>query len=110
MSTVARALPRVSGKGAVWESMSTRAGEGTWVELSGEDPRLVALLREPIGRALADRSSFYLVSIDTVGCVGEVLISITGTRGHVPLCFAASELDPGHVAQVVRDTVCRRGL
>jgi hypothetical protein len=82
----------------------------TWILVSGENARLVDQLREPIRRALANRRSFYRVSVDNVGRAGEVLVSITGSHGHVPLCLAASELEPAHFSEVVRDTVSRLGL
>ena len=80
------------------------------VDLTGPNAKLVALLGEPVRRALEDRGTHYNVAIDSVGRVGEVLVSITGYRGHVPLCFGAEELDPGYVARVVKDTVSRFGL
>lgn len=90
--------------------MATLDVESQLVELSGEDPRLVDLLREPIRRALGDRRSCYSVHVESVGRVGEVLVSITGFRGHVPLFFGAEELEPGYVARVIRETVSRFGL
>jgi len=90
--------------------MATIGGRAKWVEISGESPRLVDLLSDAIGQALAGRSRFYVVSVDSIGRAGEVLVSITGSRGHVPLRFAASELEPANVTRVVEETVSRCGL
>ena len=80
------------------------------VEVEGQSPLLVERLREPIRLALGDRRTFYSVRVETVGRLGEVLVSITGIRGHLPLLLKEEELEPGHVARVVRDTVKRFGL
>lgn len=80
------------------------------IRVTGESARLVDLLREPLHLALGDRRRSYEVSVDSVGRVGEVLVSITGSQGHVPLFFGADELEPGYVSRVVRDTVSRYGL
>ena len=80
------------------------------VELSGQNEQIISRLAEPIRKALEDRGTHYTVEIESVGRVGEVLVSITGFRGHVPLCFGAEEMEPGYVARVVRDTVARFGL
>lgn len=90
--------------------MATLDVESKLVELTGEDAALVDLLREPIRRALGDRGSCYTVHVDSVGRVGEVLVRITGFRGHVPLFFGAEELEPGYVSRVIRETVARFGL
>jgi hypothetical protein len=42
-----------------------------------------------------------------VGRIGEVLVSILGHRGLIPLLFAPDELDPAYVHGIVRDTVDR---
>jgi len=80
------------------------------IRVTGENAGLVDMLRKPLCLALADRRRFYEVSVDSVGRVGEVLVSITGSRGHLPLFFGADELEPGYVSRVVSDTVSRFGL
>ncbi len=84
--------------------------ESGLVRITGENARLVDRLREPLHRALDDRHGAYDVDVDSVGRVGEVLVSITGSRGHVPLFLGADELDEGYVCWVVRETVSRFGL
>ena len=48
-----------------------------------------------------------MVDVDTVGRVGQVLVSISGFRGCLPLFFQPEELEPGYVCRVVKDTVAR---
>ncbi len=80
------------------------------VNVGGDDPRLVGRLAEPLQRALAGRRSYYAVRIETVGRVGEVMVSIDGTRGHLPLLFRPEDMDTGYVCSVVEDTVRRYDL
>jgi hypothetical protein len=80
------------------------------VQISGENPLLVERLSAPLQQALADRQRYYRVNVERVGRVGEVLISITGTKGHMPLLFGEEELEPGYVCRVVQDTVSRFGF
>ena len=80
------------------------------VHIEGEDALVVEHLREPLSRALGNRRTFYRVQIQTVGRVGEVLVSILGHKGRIPLLFAPDELEPGYVHGVVRDTVDRFGF
>jgi hypothetical protein len=77
------------------------------VEIDGDDQALVDRLAEPLRQALSDRHSFYAVHIDAMDRVGEVVVSIDSTRGHVPLLFRSEDLDPGYVRRVVQDTVRR---
>jgi hypothetical protein len=86
------------------------ATSGDLIQVSGQSPVLVKRLTAPLQLALAGRHSFYRVDVDTIGRVGEVLISITGSRGHLPLIFGEDELDPGYVFRVVTDTVSKFGL
>jgi hypothetical protein len=83
---------------------------GDLVQVTGPSPLLVERLTEPLQRALGTRQSPYRVHVDSVGRVGEVLISITGSRGHVPLIFGEEELEPGYVFRVVEDTVVKFGF
>jgi hypothetical protein len=80
------------------------------VEVGGDDVRLVARLAEPLRKALAERRSYYAVNIQTVGRVGEVMVSIDGTKGHLPLLFGREDIDAGYVCSVVKDTVQRFDL
>jgi hypothetical protein len=50
------------------------------------------------------------VDVASVGRVGEVVVSITGSRGRLPVFFKADELDPGYVSRVVTDILARYGL
>jgi hypothetical protein len=52
----------------------------------------------------------YSVSIDSLGRVGEVVISVTGSRGRLPLLFRLEELDQAYVLHVVVETLDRFGL
>jgi len=80
------------------------------VQIDGENPLLVERLRDPLCRALGNRGTVYAVRIDTVGRVGEVLVSVNGSKGRLPLLFDEEELEPGYVFRVVSDTVSRFGL
>lgn len=79
----------------------------TLIQVTGPSASLVDRLREPLQRALGDRRGLYSVRVDSVGRMGEVLVGISGSRGRVPLLFGEEDLEPGHVFQVVRDTVTR---
>jgi hypothetical protein len=87
----------------------TEAATGL-VQIDGENAPVVNRLREPLRRALGNRRAFYRVNVETVGRVGEVLVSILGHKGRIPLLFAQDELEPGYVHGVVRDTVDRFGF
>jgi hypothetical protein len=80
------------------------------VQIDGEDALLVERLRDPLRRALGSRGAFYFVRVDSVGRVGEILVSITGSKGRLPLLLDGEDLDPGYVFRVVSDTVSRYGL
>lgn len=90
--------------------MATLDIESKLIHVTGEDSWLVDRLREPLNRALEDRRTVYEVRVESVGRVGEVLVTITGFKGHLPLFFGVEELEPGYVSRVVRDTVSRFGL
>jgi hypothetical protein len=83
---------------------------GDLVQITGQSPSLVKRLEGPLHLALAGRPGFYRVHVDTVGRVGEVLVSITGSRGRVPLIFDQADLEPGYVVSVVKDTLSKFGL
>ena len=80
------------------------------VTVTGENLGLVDLLRNPLSEVLARRHRCYDVDVATVGRVGEVVVSITGSHGRLPLFFKADELEPGYVSRVVTDTLARFGL
>jgi hypothetical protein len=82
----------------------------TVVRVGGRTARLVDQLREPLRQALESRDRCYVVEIDAVGRVGEVLVSISSSRGRLPLLFSRDELEPGYVHRIVTDTVARFGL
>jgi hypothetical protein len=90
--------------------MATLAGLPRFVEISSKTASLVEQLQEPLRRALESRNRFYLVEIDAVGCLGEVMVSISSSRGRLPLLFGREDLQPGYVHRVVSDTVVRFGL
>jgi hypothetical protein len=78
------------------------------VEISG-DSTLDRLI-DPLCRALGDRQRSYTVHVEAVGRVGEVLVTITGSRGHLPLIFSPQDLEPGDLFRMVSDTVDRFGF
>ena len=80
-----------------------------FVSLSGSHP-LLEQFRDPLEQALLARHSRYSVRIETVGWVGEVLVSVTGTKGRLPMLFGSEDLEPGYVTRVVADTVARFGF
>jgi hypothetical protein len=90
--------------------MAVGAGVPTRVRVGGQTAWLVDRLQEPLRQALESRNRFYVVEIDAVGRVGEVMVSITSSRGRLPLLFARGDLEPGYVHRVVSDTVARFGL
>ena len=90
--------------------MGTAVDATRLVEVDGENASIVERLKEPLRRALGGRRSFYSVHVDSVNRVGQVLVSITGHRGRLPLLFAQDELEPGYVFGVVSDTVDRFGF
>ena len=80
------------------------------VRVGGGTAALVERLREPLRQALESRNRCYVVEIDAVGRVGEVLVRITSSRGRLPLLFGRGDLEPGYVQRIVSDTVARFGL
>ena len=90
--------------------MAILAVESSWMRISGDNDALVDQLRRPLQQALEGRRAFYSVRIEAVGRVGEVLVSITGSKGRLPLRFGHEELEPGYVSSVVHDVVNRFAL
>ncbi|HEY6553117.1 MAG TPA: hypothetical protein VI669_07160 [Vicinamibacteria bacterium] len=92
------------------EGTGRKVRERHRVVVGGDDRGLVDRLAGPLQNALAGRRSLYAVHIETVGRVGEVMVSIDGTKGHVPLLFGPEDMDAGYVCSVVKDTVRRFDL
>jgi len=63
--------------------MGVSEGGMRLIQVQRENARLIEieLLRGPLRRALGDRRTFYPVRIEAVGRVGEVLVSIAGSKG-----------------------------
>jgi len=80
------------------------------VQFRGERTPLTERLQEPVRRALGDRRTCYSVDIEPRARVGEIVVSITGSKGRLPLLFRHEELEPGYVFRVVRDAVTRFDL
>jgi hypothetical protein len=80
------------------------------VEISAENPRLLDRLTDPLRRALDGRRRYYSVRVETLGRVGEVLVTITGSKGRLPLIFSPEDLEPGDVFRIVSDTVDKYGF
>ena len=87
--------------------MATADVTARLVKIKGQDQVLVERLKDPLTRALGGRRSVYMVDVDTVGRVGQVLVSVSGFRGRLPFFFQPEELEPGYVFRVVNDTVAR---
>jgi hypothetical protein len=77
------------------------------IVIRGESRSVVERLTEPLYRALSRRPALYRVNIDAVGRVGEVVVSIEGSKGRLPLLFGKDELEPGFVFRVVDDAIRR---
>lgn len=90
--------------------MGRRAGTQGLVHVAGDGAALVDRMREPLVKALSGRGSFYAVRVAALGPGGDVLVSITGSKGRVPLLFHSDELQAGHVSSVVRGALERTAL
>jgi hypothetical protein len=75
------------------------------VYISGNSEALVESLEKPLRGVLEGRHHLYLVEIADLGPVGEVLVSITASRGRLPLLFGRGELRPERLARVVEDAL-----
>lgn len=82
--------------------MASWAGGPKLIQVVGESAALVDRLREPLLQALSARRCRYAVRVEAVGPMGEVLVSITGSKGRIPLLFGREELEAGHVSRVVQ--------
>ena len=90
--------------------MAVLAVRPEYVVFKTDSEAILVQLQEPLRRALDGRSRSYAVELAAVGRVGEVLVSITGANGRLPLLFGHEELDPGYVSSVVRAAVERFAL
>ena len=78
------------------------------VEIDG-DPRLMALLAEPLHRAFAETRRVYRIRVESVGRSGETMVAVDGGSGRLPLLFDPAD-DAGQVASVVRRAIDRFAL
>ena len=80
----------------------TQAGQrDARIEMGGNGA-LVTRMRASLIAAMAGRDSYYAVRVEPVGPGGHVLVSITGSKGRLPLLFGPRELQAAHVSTVVR--------
>lgn len=82
---------------------------GAGVDVDGE-PRLVERLGAALQEALAPRRRLYVVHLHHLGHRGEVLVSVDGSAGHVPMILGPDELDPALAAAIVGRLVERLSL
>jgi hypothetical protein len=94
-------------RGTASGGVGATGSEALGVQVDGPSARLVERLKEPLLSVLSSRPGYYVVNIDSVGRVGEVLVSIQGPKGRLPLIFAGEDLEPGYVHRVVEDAVIR---
>lgn len=80
---------------------------GRLVQVGGEASALVDRMRGPLLKALAGRRRCYAVRVEALGPSGEVLVTIMGSKGRVPLLFGPGELQSGHISRVVRRALDR---
>ncbi len=80
------------------------------VRLSGEDDSLLDALQDQLTDALADRRSFYWIQIGALGRSPRLLVSVTSTKGHVPLLVDRALAVTGALAGAVREAIVRAGL
>lgn len=90
--------------------MGSRARWRDLVHVVGERATLVDRMRGPLLEALGGRRRFYAVRVEALGPGGDVLVSITASKGRVPLLFGPDELQDGHVSRVVRGALDRAAL
>jgi hypothetical protein len=90
--------------------MSVSAIAPGLVHVTGQSARLVERLQDALRQALDGRARRYVVEIAAVGRVGEVLVSISSSRGRLPLLLGPEDPEPGYVRRLVSDIVARFGL
>jgi hypothetical protein len=104
---------RLSGSGKGWAVEAVVGGpdEGhALIDVRGDGAALVDRLRAPLLEALSGRGCVYTVRVAALGPGGDVLVSITASKGSVPLLFTRDELQPVHVSRVVRGALDRAAL
>jgi hypothetical protein len=79
------------------------------VAVEGEPP-LVERLGAAMQDALAPRRRLYVVQLHRLGRRGEVLVSVDGSAGHVPMILRPDQLDPALAAAMVGRLVERLSL
>ena len=79
------------------------------IEMGG-NRALVSRMRAPLMTAMAGRLRYYAVRIEGVGPGGHVLVSITGSKGRLPLLFGPHELQAAHISRVVRGALDEAAL
>lgn len=82
--------------------MGHRADGRELVHVGGDGAALVDRMRAPLLKALSGRGAFYAVRVNALGPGGAVLVSITASKGRIPLLFGPGELKAAHISQVVR--------
>ena len=85
--------------------MGRRAGGQDLVDVGGDGAALVDRMRGPLLRALSGRHARYEVRVTALGPRGDVLVTITGPTGRIPLVFGPGELRAAHISRVVRGAV-----
>jgi hypothetical protein len=70
---------------------------------------LLQRFRDPLECALVKRSKYYVVQVERVGRLGEILVSVTGASGRLPLLFGRDD-GPDDVTRVVLESVARLNL
>ena len=85
--------------------MASWTGGPKLVDVFGDSAELVDRLREPLLQALSGGRCCYAVRVASVGPMGEVLVSITGSQGRIPLLFGREQLEAAHVSSVVQEAV-----
>jgi hypothetical protein len=81
----------------------------TRVEILGA-PALVQRVQGALHLALDERRRLYRIEVAEIGRCGDILISINGSNGRLPLLFAEGDLEPGPLRNVVQRTVERFGF
>lgn len=85
--------------------MASWTGGRKLIEVFGDSAELVDRLRGPLLQALSGARCSYAVRVAAIGPMGEVLVSITGSQGRIPLLFAREQLEDAHVSSVVQGAV-----
>ena len=98
-------MTRVIGALAGTAAAASWTGGPNLIEVFGDSAALVDRLREPLLQALSGARCSYAVRVGAIGPMGEVLVSITGSQGRIPLLFGREQLGAAHVSSVVQRAV-----